>query len=49
MTAAELADQGVTDLVHRPAGPDIVGELKAFHAALKGRGRRSAPELSDAI
>jgi len=29
----ELADQGIAEVIYQPTGPDINGELEAFHAA----------------
>jgi 5,10-methylenetetrahydromethanopterin reductase len=31
----ELADQGITEIIYQPTGPDIAGELEAFHAAAR--------------
>jgi 5,10-methylenetetrahydromethanopterin reductase len=31
----ELADQGVTEIIYQPTGPDIIGELEAFHAVAR--------------
>ncbi|MDT5292789.1 MAG: 5,10-methylenetetrahydromethanopterin reductase, partial [Mycobacterium sp.] len=33
---AELADQGITEIIYQPTGPDIPGELEAFYAAARG-------------
>jgi 5,10-methylenetetrahydromethanopterin reductase len=32
----ELADQGITEIIYQPTGPDIPGELEAFYAAARG-------------
>ncbi|KAB2586102.1 methylene-tetrahydromethanopterin reductase [Rhodococcus erythropolis] len=32
----ELADQGITEIIYQPSGPDIAGELEAFYAAARG-------------
>jgi 5,10-methylenetetrahydromethanopterin reductase len=37
----ELAGQGITEIIYQPTGPDIVGELEAFHTAA----RASSPSL----
>ena len=29
----EIADQGITEIIYQPTGPDITGELEAFHTA----------------
>ena len=31
----ELAAQGITEIIYQPTGPDITGELKAFHAVAR--------------
>jgi 5,10-methylenetetrahydromethanopterin reductase len=31
----ELADQHITEIIYQPTGPDIPGELEAFHAAAR--------------
>jgi 5,10-methylenetetrahydromethanopterin reductase len=30
---SEIANQNITEIVYQPTGPDIAGELEAFHAA----------------
>ena len=32
---SELAAQGITEIIYQPTGPDIPGELEAFHAAVR--------------
>ncbi|MBB5167814.1 LLM class flavin-dependent oxidoreductase [Mycobacterium sp. AZCC_0083] len=32
---AELADQGITEIIYQPTGPDIIDELEAFHAVAR--------------
>jgi 5,10-methylenetetrahydromethanopterin reductase len=32
---SELAAEGVTEIIYQPTGPDIPGELEAFHAAAR--------------
>jgi 5,10-methylenetetrahydromethanopterin reductase len=32
---SELAAEGVTEIIYQPTGPDITGELKAFHTAAR--------------
>jgi 5,10-methylenetetrahydromethanopterin reductase len=44
----QLAAEGVTEIIYQPTGPDITGELEAFHAAVwaaaqDSPGRRLAP------
>jgi len=29
----EIAVQGITEIIYQPTGPDITGELEAFHTA----------------
>ena len=32
---SELATHGITEIIYQPTGPDIAGELEAFHAATR--------------
>ena len=32
---SELAAEGITEIIYQPTGPDIAGELEAFHTAVK--------------
>jgi 5,10-methylenetetrahydromethanopterin reductase len=32
---SEIAAQGITELIYQPTGPDIAGELEAFHTAAR--------------
>jgi 5,10-methylenetetrahydromethanopterin reductase len=32
---SEIAAQGITEIIYQPTGPDIAGELEAFHAAAR--------------
>jgi 5,10-methylenetetrahydromethanopterin reductase len=32
---SEIAAQGITEIIYQPTGPDITGELKAFHTAAR--------------
>jgi 5,10-methylenetetrahydromethanopterin reductase len=32
---SELAAEGITEIIYQPTGPDITGELEAFHAAAR--------------
>jgi 5,10-methylenetetrahydromethanopterin reductase len=32
---SELAAEGVTEIIYQPTGPDITGELEAFHVAAR--------------
>ena len=36
----ELAAEGITEIIYQPTGPDIPGELEAFHTAVRGCGTR---------
>ena len=31
----EIADQGITEIIYQPTGPDITSELEAFHTAAR--------------
>jgi 5,10-methylenetetrahydromethanopterin reductase len=31
----EIAAQGITEIIYQPTGPDITGELEAFHTAAR--------------
>jgi 5,10-methylenetetrahydromethanopterin reductase len=31
----EISAQGITELIYQPTGPDIAGELAAFHTAAR--------------
>ena len=31
----ELAAKGITEIIYQPTGPDITGELEAFHTAAR--------------
>jgi 5,10-methylenetetrahydromethanopterin reductase len=32
---SEIAAQGITEIIYQPTGPDIAGELEAFHTAAR--------------
>ena len=32
---SELAAEGITEIIYQPTGPDIAGELEAFHTAAR--------------
>jgi 5,10-methylenetetrahydromethanopterin reductase len=36
----ELVAEGITEIIYQPTGPDIPGELEAFHTAVRGCGTR---------
>ena len=39
----ELAAEGITEIIYQPTGPDISGELEAFHTAARAVGITSRP------
>ncbi len=41
----ELAAEGITEIIYQPTGPDIPGELEAFHTAVRGCGTRPSRAL----
>jgi 5,10-methylenetetrahydromethanopterin reductase len=45
-SVAELAAQGVTEIIYQPTGPDIIGQLEAFHAAARNATNSAAQDNS---
>jgi 5,10-methylenetetrahydromethanopterin reductase len=44
----EIAAQGITEIIYQPTGPDITGELEAFHTAARnavGAAAQGSPEV----
>ena len=41
---SELAAEGITEIIYQPTGPDITGELEAFHTAARTAVRAVAPD-----
>jgi 5,10-methylenetetrahydromethanopterin reductase len=41
---SELAAHGITEIIYQPTGPDIAGELEAFHTAARTAVSAVAPD-----
>ncbi|MCW2664380.1 MAG: flavin-dependent oxidoreductase, F420-dependent methylene-tetrahydromethanopterin reductase, partial [Mycobacterium sp.] len=45
---SDLAAEGITEIIYQPTGPDISGELEAFHNAARAEGITSRqPDIAD--